>query len=61
VYVPLIVGMGYAVGVGLGGYVEPIWRAAVTAQHSLLLEAALLDLLYLGYRALQRRWKEGGA
>ena len=61
VYVPLMVGMGYAVGVGLGGYVEPIWRAAVTAQHFFLLGAALLGLLYLGYRALQRRWKEGGA
>ena len=60
-YVPLIVGMGYAVGVGLGGYVEPIWRAAVTAQHSFLLGAALLGVLYLGYRALQRRWKERGA
>ena len=54
-----MVGMGYAVGVGLGGYVEPIWRAAVKAQESLLLGAALLGVLYLGYRALQRRWKEG--
>jgi len=57
VYVPIMVGMGYAVGVGLGGYVEPIWRAAVKAQESLLLGAALLGLLYLVYRALQRRWK----
>jgi len=59
VYVPIMVGMGYAVGVGLGGYVEQIWRAVVTAQQSLLLGAVLLGLLYLGYRALQRRWKEG--
>ena len=59
VYVPIMVGMGYAVGVGLGGYVEPIWRAVVKAQESLLLGAALLGLLYLGYRALQRRWEEG--
>jgi membrane protein DedA with SNARE-associated domain len=57
VYVPIMVGMGYAVGVGLGGYVEPIWRAAVKAQESLLLGAVLLGLLYLVYRALQRRWK----
>ena len=57
VYVPIMVGMGYAVGVGLGGYVEPIWRAVVKAQESLLLGAVLLGLLYLGYRALQRRWK----
>ena len=61
VYVPLMVGMGYAVGVGLGGYVESLWRAAVTAQESLLLGVALLGGLYLGYRALQRRWKEEGA
>jgi membrane protein DedA with SNARE-associated domain len=59
VYVPLMVGMGYAVGVGLGDHVEPIWRAAVKAQQSLLLGAALLGLLYLGYRALQRRQKVG--
>ena len=59
VYVPLMVGMGYAVGVGLGGYVEPIWRATAKAQQSLLLGAALLALLYLGYRALQRRQKVG--
>lgn len=57
VYVPLMVGMGYAVGIGLGGYVEPIWRAAARAQESVMLGAALLGLLYLGYRALQRRWK----
>jgi membrane protein DedA with SNARE-associated domain len=56
VYVPIMVWMGYAVGVGLGGYGGPIWRAVVTAQESLLLGAVLLGLLYLGYRALQRRW-----
>jgi hypothetical protein len=39
--------------------VEPIWRAAVNAQQSLLLGAVLLGLLYLGYRALQRRWTVG--
>jgi len=61
VYVPIMVGMGYAVGVGVGGYVEPIWRAAVKAQQSILLGAVLLGLLYLGYRVLQRRLREGGA
>ena len=61
VYVPIMVGMGYAMGVGLGGYVEPIWRAALHAQQSLLLGAALIGLLYLGFRALQRRWKAGSA
>jgi len=61
VYVPIMVGMGYAVGVGVGGYMEPIWRAAVKAQQSLLLGAVLLGLLYLGYRVLQRRVREGGA
>ncbi len=61
VYVPIMVGMGYAVGVGLGGHVESIWHAAVKAQESLLLGAVLLGLLYLGYRALQRRWKEESA
>jgi membrane protein DedA with SNARE-associated domain len=59
VYVPIMVGMGYAVGVGLGGYGELIWRAVVKAQEFLLLGAAMLGVLYLGYRALQRRWNEG--
>ena len=59
VYVPLMVGMGYAVGVGLGGYVESIWSATAKAQQSLLLGAALLGVLYLGYRARQRRQKVG--
>jgi membrane protein DedA with SNARE-associated domain len=57
-YVPIMVGAGYAVGYGLDGYIETIWRAALKAEQSLLLGAALLGLLYLGYRALQRRWKE---
>jgi len=61
VYVPIMVGMGYAVGVGVGGYVEPIWRAAVETQQSLLLGAVLFGLLYLGYRVVQRRLREGGA
>ena len=60
-YVPIMVGMGYAVGVGLAGYVEPIWRAAVEAQQFLLLGAVLFGLLYLGYRALQRHWKGGAS
>ena len=59
VYVPIMVGAGYAVGVGLGGHVESIWRAVVNAEQSILLGAALLGLLYLGCRALQRRWKVG--
>jgi membrane protein DedA with SNARE-associated domain len=59
VYVPIMVGMGYAVGVGLGGYVEPIWRTVAAAQQSVLLGAVLLGLLYLGGRVLQRRWKAG--
>jgi hypothetical protein len=41
--------------------VEPLRRAVVNAQQSLLLGAALLGLFYLGYRALQRRWKAGSA
>jgi len=61
VYVPIMVGMGYAVGVGLGGYVEPIWQAAVGAQQSILLGAVLLGLFFLGYRALQRHWKRGAS
>ena len=57
-YVPLMIGMGYAMAVG-AGYVEPIWRTVTTAQQTLLLGAVLVGVLYLGYRALQRRWKEG--
>jgi len=56
-----MVGMGYAVGVGLGDYVDPILRAVAKVEQSLLVGAVLLGLLYLGYRALQRRWSEGDA
>jgi membrane protein DedA with SNARE-associated domain len=61
VYVPIMVGMGYAVGFGLGGYVDPILRAVAKVEQSLLVGAVLLGVLYLGYRALQRRWTEGSA
>ena len=57
-YVPLMIGMGYAMAVG-AGYVEPIWRTVTTAQQTLLLGAVLVGVLYLGYRVFQRRWKEG--
>jgi membrane protein DedA with SNARE-associated domain len=54
-YVPLMVGAGYAIGYGLGEQVDRIQRGVVQAQTTVWLGIALCGLLYLGYRALQRR------
>lgn len=53
-YVPIMVGAGYAVGYGLGGYVEWVQQGILKAEQSLLLGMALFGLFFLGYRALQR-------
>ncbi|MFI5341669.1 MAG: DedA family protein [Candidatus Methylomirabilales bacterium] len=60
-YVPIMVGAGYAVAYGFGRYVKRIQRGASKLEDLLLLGAILVGLLFLGYRALQRRRKRRGA
>lgn len=50
-YVPYAVGIGYAVGYGLGAYVERIERV----EYIVLIGAAVVALGLLGRRALRRR------
>ena len=60
VYVPLAVGAGYAVGYGLGPYVERLRRVVGEVEHVILLAAILGTLALLGWRVLRaRRARQG--
>lgn len=52
-YVPLGVGLGYAVGFGLGAYVARLERVAGEIKHLVLLIAVLGALALMGRRALR--------
>ena len=52
-YVPLSVGLGYAVGYGLGDYVSRLERAVGELARLVLTVAILGALLLMGWRALQ--------
>jgi membrane protein DedA with SNARE-associated domain len=52
VYVPLVVGVGYAVGYGLGEYVTRLERIVGRVEHVVLIGAILGALAFLGRRAL---------
>ena len=52
-YVPLAVGLGYAVGYGLGEYVTRFERVVGEIEHIVLIGALLCALALLGWRALQ--------
>ncbi len=53
IYVPYAVGLGYAVGYGLGGYVERLRQAAGAIEHLVLGGAILLTLALLARRAMR--------
>lgn len=53
IYVPTMVGAGYAVGYGLGDYVKRLQRVVGRIEHVVLVAAILSTLLLLGWRALQ--------
>jgi membrane-associated protein len=55
VYVPCAVGLGYAVGYGLGDYVERLRRVIGDVEHVILLAALVSGVAYLGWRALKAR------
>lgn len=56
-YVPTMVGAGYAIGYGLGEYVRRFQQALGKVEHVVLIGAALLTLVLLGQRALRSRRK----
>ncbi len=55
VYVPLMIGEGYAAGYGWGVYVARIHRGIVSLEHTLLLTALLASLLLLTWH-IRQRW-----
>ena len=60
VFVPLAVGAGYAVGYGLGAYVERLRRVVGEVEHVILLAAIIGTLALLGWRVLRaRRARQG--
>lgn len=52
-YVPTMVGAGYAVAYGLGDYVKRFERFAGRIEHIVLIAAAIATLVLLGRRALR--------
>ncbi len=52
VYVPYAVGIGYAVGYGLGEYVERLRRVVGEVEHIVLAAAVIFTLAFLGWRAV---------
>lgn len=50
-YVPYAVGIGYAVGYGLGEHVERVRRVLGEIEHIVLIAAAIFTLALLGWRA----------
>jgi membrane protein DedA with SNARE-associated domain len=59
-YVPLILGTGYALGYGVAGPLAPLGRAAGSAEHLVLALAALGALALLGRRSWHRRRAQPG-
>lgn len=52
-YVPLVVGAGYAVGYGLGDYVERLRRVVGEVEHIVLIAAIVGAIALLGWRTLR--------
>ena len=52
VYVAYAVGIGYAVGYGLGEYVERLRRVVGEIEHIVLAAAVIFTLVFLGWRAV---------
>jgi membrane protein DedA with SNARE-associated domain len=60
VYVPVVVGAGYAVGYGFGPYVERIRHAVGEVEHVVLILAIIGTIAALGRRALRARRESKG-
>ncbi|MFQ5846286.1 MAG: DedA family protein [Candidatus Methylomirabilales bacterium] len=55
VYAPTMVGLGYAIGYGLGQYVERFQQVVRQTEHILLLGVIVLTVMLLGWRAFRSR------
>jgi membrane protein DedA with SNARE-associated domain len=58
IYVPIVVGAGWAIGYGLGDYLQPLRRAVGNIEHMalwLVIGAAATLLLWRGIRAARSR------
>ena len=53
IYVPLIVGIGYAVGYGFGEYIERLRRIIGEVERLVLIAAIVFAIALLGWRALR--------
>ncbi len=53
VYVPVVVGAGYAVGYGLGDYIERLRQVVGAIEYVVLGAAAVATLVLLGWRAVR--------
>jgi len=60
-YVPLSVGIGYAVGYGLGDYVVRLKRVVGKVEYVVLIVAILLALVLMGWRAMRAARARRGA
>ncbi len=52
-YVPLAVGLGYAIGYGFGEYVQRFERLVGKVEHLALIGAVLCSFVFMGWRALR--------
>ena len=52
-YVPFAVGIGYAIGYGLGEYVERVRHIVGEVEHIVLIAATIFALAFLAWRALR--------
>ncbi|HYL79781.1 MAG TPA: DedA family protein [Candidatus Acidoferrum sp.] len=60
IYVPTMVGLGYAVGYGLGDYVQRLQQVVGRIEHVVLVVAILSTLTLLGWRALRASREKHG-
>lgn len=60
-YVPLLVGLGYAVGLGLGSYVARLRRVVGAMERLVLAVAILAALAVMGWRVLRAARSRGGS
>ena len=60
VYVPVAVCVGYAIGVGFGGYVEELRRVVGNIEHAVLVTALCLSAAILSWRVLRAlmEWRD---
>ncbi len=61
VYVPVVVGLGYAIGCGLGDRIERLRHIVGGVEHVVLVLAIVLTVAVMGWRILQARRGRAGS